>query len=226
MTGLRALARRTHGRDEDGMTLVELVIAFLLMGILFTAAISATVNLVNDSIGANTRVQLTSEEQVTLDVMTREIGAATYGGSPSIAVSYASPTELEFYAALNPSESGVGPEQIELALIGSSLVQTTWLAAAAGGGSFTYSNPGTLTLATDVDSSHGALFSYYASGAGNPLATLLTDSPTALTVALGTTANISTVHINLWMDPGGAGGNLAVDDNATVNLLNVAYTNP
>jgi Tfp pilus assembly protein PilW len=218
-------ARRAQKRDEKGMTLVELVIAFLLMGILFTAVISATVNLVSDSINANTRVQLSSEEQVTLDMMTRQIGAATYGGTPSAAIEYASPTELEFYAALNPSESGVGPEQIELTLTGSSLVQTTWLATAVAGGAFTYSVSGTQTLATDVDSGHGALFSYYASNAGNPLGTLLTDSPTALTQAAGTTGNISSVHINLWMDPHGNGGNVAVDDNTTVNLLNVVYTN-
>ena len=223
------------GMDEQGMTLVELMIAFLLTGILVIAAMSATGQLVRDTTNANTRTRLNSEAQLVMDTISRQIRAATYAanGYPSLEpVAYASANEITFYASLLPNELGEGPVKFDITLTGSDLVETTWQPnPGTGGAGWTYPAAGAVqTLATDVDGSR-TLFSYYAEGVDpltDPGDTLSVDPPMtqALVKAPGGTGLIDAVVIDLWLDPNGTGQAPIVEVTTTVHLINVDFTNP
>ncbi len=219
--------------DERGMTLVELMIAFLLTTILCVTAMSVTTNLVGDVTSANTRIRLNSEAQLVMDSISRQIRAATYAanGFPSLEpVAYASANEITFYASLLPNSLGSGPVKFDIKASGRDLIETTWQPDTGSGGSgWTYTTPGVAqTLATDVDESH-VLFTYYAQGvdpvtdsAGN-LAVPMSQS---LGDATGGTGVIDAVVIDLWLDPNGAGNGPYVEVTTTVHLINVDFTNP
>jgi Tfp pilus assembly protein PilW len=219
--------------DERGMTLVELMIAFLLTTILCVTAMSATSALVGDATNANTRIRLNSEAQLVMDGISRQIRAATYAanGYPSLEpVAYASAKEITFYASLLPNSLGSGPVKFDIKASGPDLVETTWQPDAGSGGSgWTYTSPGVAqTLATDVDESH-VLFSYYAQGVDpitDPAGNLAVPMSQSLGDATGGTGVIDAVVIDLWMDPNGAGHSPYVEVTTTVHLINVDFTNP
>ena len=228
------------------MTLLELMIAFLLTTILCITAMSATAHLVGDTTSANERINLNSEEQLVMDTITRQIRAATYAcglaspycGVPPLPplapVNYAGPDEITFYASLFPNEFGDGPVKYDIKLTGSTLVETTWQAdvgAQSEGDGWTYTGASTTqTLATDVDSSRGPLFAYYAAGVDpvtRPASTLA--ATPAMTQAGNCSTNqctsvIDSARIDLWMDPGGDRTTPVVEDSTTVNLINVDFT--
>ncbi|MGC8626854.1 MAG: PulJ/GspJ family protein [Acidimicrobiales bacterium] len=221
----RPTPSRSSGSPDTGMTLVELTVAFLLMAVLFTVVMSVASHFVEDDVGAGTRIVLASEGQLALDNMAREIRAAVPEGQPPLAaaIEYASPTEIEFYSNLSAANSGVGPVQVEIDQTGSSLVEKTWTASLGTGGVWEYNgSPYVQTLATDVNSSEGALFSYYPPGedaaTGPPLST---DPP--LTQAGGGTEGIGAVQVDLWLSPHGTTGSTVVEDVTTVQLLNEQY---
>jgi type II secretory pathway pseudopilin PulG len=237
--------RLNRESDERGMTLIELMVSFLLTTILCVTLMSAMTHLVQDTTSADTRININAEEQLAMDTITRQIRAATpacglpspYCGLPPLPplepVNYAGPDEITFYASLYPNEIGDGPVKYDITLTGSTLVETTWQAdtgPASEGSGWTYTGAsGTQTLATDVDSSHGPLFSYYPEGV-DPVTTPtgnLSDSP-VMTQAGSCTTNqctnpIDSVRIDLWMDPGGDSTTPVVEDTTTVNLINVDY---
>jgi len=207
------------------MTLVEMTVAFLLMAVLFTVVMSVASHFVEDDVGAGTRIALASEGQLALDNMAREIRAAVPEGTPPLAaaIEYASATEIEFYSNLSAANSGVGPVQVQIKQTGSSLVESTWSASLGTGGVWEYSgSPYVQTLATDVNSSDGALFSYYPvgenAGTGPPLST---DPPLSQTG--GGTENIGAVQVSLWLSPHGKTGSTALEEATTVQLLNADY---
>jgi Tfp pilus assembly protein PilW len=227
--------------DERGMTLVELMIAFLLTTILCVTAMSATSALVRDATNANTRIRLNSEAQLVMDGISRQVRAATYAanGYPSLEpVAYASANEITFYASLLPNSLGSGPVKFDVTATGSDLVETTWQPDTGSGGSgWTYTTPGVAqTLATDVDPSH-VLFTYYGCppleqqcvqvdpltdpGANLPVPMTQQDADSA-----GGTGMIHAVVIDLWLDPNGAGNGPFVEVTTTVHLINVDFSNP
>ena len=227
------LARQDRAADERGMTLVELIIAFLLTGILCIATMSATSALVSNASSANTRTRLNSESQLVMDTITRQIRAATYAanGFPSLEpVAYASAGEITFYANLLPNTLAAGPVKYDIKLTGADLVETTWQPDTGSGGlGWTYTGtPVVQTLATDVDPSH-VLFSYYPQGVdpittpGGKLAVPMTQT---LGDAAGGTGLIDSVEIDLWTDPNGVGQTPVIENTTTVHLINVDFTNP
>lgn len=218
-------ARGNQSRDERGMTLVELMVAFLLLGILCMTVMSASSHLVGDTANADTRTNMNSDAQLVLDAISRPLAAATAIVSDGSAITYAAPDEVTFYSSLSPNDSDVGPEKLDIALDGSDLVETTWTAVDGGGGVWTYPGAGTVqTLSSNVDSSQGPLFSYYThkQDAVTYSATSLPETPTVDGSDIGT---IEAVRIDLWVDPGGSSTNPVVEDTTVVHLLNVDYTN-
>jgi Tfp pilus assembly protein PilE len=226
-------AVQDRAADERGMTLVELIIAFLLTGILCIATMSATSALVSNASSANTRTRLNSESQLVMDTITRQIRAATYAanGFPSLEpVAYASATEITFYANLLPNALAAGPVKYDITRTGADLVETTWQPDTGSGGlGWTYTGtPVVQTLATDVDPSH-LLFTYYPLGV-DPITTPGGNLAVPMTQTLGKGAGgtglIDSVEINLWTDPNGLGQTPVIEDTTTVHLINVDFTNP
>jgi type II secretory pathway pseudopilin PulG len=238
---VRRLRRSRLERDERGMTLMELMIAFLLLTVLMTSVISATTNLVGDSVNSDQRVGVASQEQVTLDTITRQIETGVAEGTPASAIAFASGTEVEFYANLNDVMTDIGPEEIELELSNSTaqcpvgptscLLEATMPAASGAGGAWTYTGTWSplAVVATDVNSTHGAIFSYYPVGV-DPItgtAVAIPNGGLSQTVVADQAAleNIDSVHINLWMSPSGGAAGPAIEDTTTVHMLNVDYAN-
>lgn len=238
-----ARKEKAHGaQGETGTTLVELMIAFMLLSVLSVAIVSVSGQMVADSTNADQRTVIYSDAQVIMDTITREIQAATYAcgavtGSTSCStplepIAYAGPKEITFYSSLSSDKSSTGPTKFDITLTGSNLVETTWTAdAGSGGAGWTYPAAGSAqTLATDVDSSHGNLFNYYSSSenAVTTPGTSLSDSP-ALVQSGGTTStgtgNIEAVRIDLWTDPNGGGAGPSAEVTTVVHLLNYDYTN-
>jgi Tfp pilus assembly protein PilW len=234
--------RRPGGKGETGTTLVELMIAFMLLSVLCVAIVSVSGQMVADSTNADQRTVVYSDAQVVMDTITRQIQAATAAcgavtGSTTCnttlePIAYAGPKEITFYSSLTSDESGTGPTKFDITLSGGNLVETTWPADAGSGGvGWTYpAAGGAQTLAADVDGSHGSLFAYYTSSenAVTTPGTSLTDSP-ALVQSGGTsstgTGNIEAVRIDLWTDPAGSGAGPSVEVTTVVHLLNYDYTN-
>lgn len=92
-----ALLHRRLAADEDGFTLVELLVVMLLLGIVGTVTVSGLVSAFRVQVHAEERIQATTALQSTLANMSREIRAADSRDSAAVAaLRSASPTQLEF----------------------------------------------------------------------------------------------------------------------------------
>jgi type II secretory pathway pseudopilin PulG len=207
------VARRLRRAGETGLTLVELMVAMLMMGVL-GAAITTTVVFAQHT-GAATEDRLFSinRAHVGVDAIERALRTAvqpqqfdnvctscSFGSNPgSTALVSASPSSVEFYANLNAVPSG--PDLVTFALQPdpadsrqTDLVETYQLPivqTSGGSTTFSFCTPGpgcpvvTRTLVRGVDTSIGApLFTYYSDTYPAAGSTL---SPAGTPAALSTT---------------------------------------
>lgn len=211
----------SYRRDDSGMTLVELMVAFLLLSILCMTVMSASSHLVGDTVNADTRTKMNANAQLVMDTITRQLTAATAAGSPSQVVTYATPDEVTFYSSLSPNDSDVGPDKFDISLSGANLTETTWTAVDSGGGVWTFPGSGTTeTLSSNVDSSQGPLFSYYTSQQ-NAVTESATSVPANPTVNSSDIGMIEAVRVDLWVGPSGSANNAVVEETTVVHLINV-----
>ena len=179
MTRLRAVR---HGADE-GVSLVELLVSMLLVGILGTAIALSVSTLSRTDLKTTTRVRATDQAQVTIDRVSRVLRAAT--PVDGTVLLYADGTHVQLYADLGDPN---GPEKVDLSAaassVGTQMTQVTTRADAAStnpDATYTYTTqaPATAIDGGGIDTEDGgAIFTYYQmlNGKLTPVATPLSGS--------------------------------------------------
>jgi prepilin-type N-terminal cleavage/methylation domain-containing protein len=181
MNVLRRL--RDRRGDESGISLIEMSVALLIFGILSATVLSVTISLMNTGNNSNQRFQNLGDAQPVMDVLTRDVRAAT-------AVTNYGPDSITVVTALGQS-GGETTITFTLASNGT-LTQTSVQPTALGG-----SNTSTLQLSTAIVYPTGTatpLFAY-TDLSGNAISTS-SCSPTC-TNSGSTAATFGSVTIDL-----------------------------
>lgn len=185
---------------DDGLTLVELSVTMLILGILTTAVMVLVNGTQRLTVQNNTRVDQINASRVAVEAISKslrtavlpsQVGATCPDGVPEtdprcvLAASQAAflqgtGTSVQFYGNLNNVNNTVGPSRVTYSVSGGNLVETIQPpdAHAADSFAYRYCDPGpscavrTRTLATGVQTG-SPIFTYYdASGTRINRATL------------------------------------------------------
>ncbi|WP_022902676.1 prepilin-type N-terminal cleavage/methylation domain-containing protein [Curtobacterium sp. B8] len=203
----RSLARFRAG--EDGLTLVELLVAMSLSLLVLTIAGSFLISSQKASVTARSVSQNTRSASVAMNEIGRVLRAATdnpvpTGDDPQYAFQYASPTSIRFFAYVNLDSTLSQPVEVQLTLDPTTkrITETKWSGTAVAGNSsyyaFPLSNAATLSntptstrvLATSVVST--SLFTFAdASGAALPATVGAVDIPNIRSVGVSVTVGSS-----------------------------------
>jgi type II secretory pathway pseudopilin PulG len=174
----RALRRLTAtlGARDAGISLVELLISMLLLGVVMTMVSGLYMSASSTLRQAQALTGNTRQASNAMNEVSRVIRAATenpVSGQPlnDPALEQATPEALTLYAYVNLGMSTQQPLKIQLALDANRrLVETRWASTVSSGGYFTFSSTpfSTRIIAETVAPSGTALFSYR-DGAGVPM---------------------------------------------------------
>ncbi len=159
--------------DERGMSIVELVVAMALMGLIMTFIIAGFASFQNQTTSEDLRLQNLDDARVIMDAVSKDIRTATMLTAGTAPFVVADSTHVTFYGNLNTT---TGPKKIDLSIDTtnpSAPVLVEKVQAADPG-----SNPPTYTTQTPVtrlvgkyvtNNSSSPLFTFYDSQ-GNALA--------------------------------------------------------
>ena len=200
MRGIRARLRAAD--NEDGVTLVELIIAMIITG--FILALTASFFIQTTKVTTSS-VQTGNSSAIATNVM-YEISNVVHqastipvsGGSPLLAVNTASTNKLVIYSYVDVSTStNPTPTRVTFDGTGTNLVETRCVATASGAFWVFSSCASTLTRTVGgaivaPTASQNSLFTYLDSG-GNQIAMVSGSVPTA---SLGSIASIQ-VSVNI-----------------------------
>lgn len=175
--------------DDAGVSLMEMLVAMIMMGLLGVAMTSTMSSIARGDTVTTSRERATQQAQVVLDRLTRDIRAAAAPVGGSTAVGYAADNHLTIF---DDFTDGHGPRRIDITTTGgptgATLSESTTLADAIG--AFT-GTAQTQIDSTDVAISPGALFTYYGPDSTTPLSTPMS---TAATLAAITSIQIALVE--------------------------------
>jgi prepilin-type N-terminal cleavage/methylation domain-containing protein len=180
---------RTRRLDERGTSLIELMVAMFVLALLSTAVLSVTSSFLVNANGADQRFVNVGDAQTVMDVLTRDIRAATTVQGTTVSV--AQGNAMTFYSALGANG---GPTLVTFALTGTTLSQS----ATAGP---SYTTPATSVMSRNIaipPSGPSPLFTYYTNAGiatSNPAAVAsvainLVDSQGSLTLSDATLASV------------------------------------
>jgi prepilin-type N-terminal cleavage/methylation domain-containing protein len=160
MTTLRRRVRPDQESGDDGFTLIELMVAMVIMVVLGGAMTATMTSVARNDVTSTSRIRATAQAQVIIDRLTKDLRAAAVpAGGTGTAVSYADAKNLTLYADFT---DGTGPRQIAITVTGgplnATLAEDTTLASAGG----TYTGAAQHRVdSTDVNISSGTLFTFY-----------------------------------------------------------------
>ena len=174
--GVRRFAATLGARDA-GISLVELLVSMLLLGVVMTMVSGLYMSASSTLRQAQTLSDNTRQASNAMNEVARVIRVATenpMSGQPlnDPALEQATPEAVTLYAYVNLGMSTQQPLKIQLALDADRrLVETRWASTASSGGYFTFSTTPSSTriIAETVAPSGTALFSYL-DNAGMPIA--------------------------------------------------------
>lgn len=185
MRRLVVAIRRWHGGDS-GTSLVELLVAMIVVSLLGAAMVAGVANMTKNETTSNTHATETNQAQTNLDRMSHYLRASWLnGGTPSYAFTYAGANQATFYSDLGAAS---GPQEVNLYVTGPTTagVLHEELTSATGTGP-NYVWPATPTTARvnpgNVDTT-SPVFTYYSAGGPNnstltPLTVPLTNAATS-----------------------------------------------
>ncbi|MDA8393580.1 MAG: prepilin-type N-terminal cleavage/methylation domain-containing protein [Actinomycetota bacterium] len=201
-------------RGQHGFSLVELMVALLLLSLLMGAAYGLLTASQNAAGAAHAGFQGLDSAQVEMNALSTAIRAASQPSPGTPAVLQAGPTTIRLYSASGP-QSPQGPQLVTFSLGGSSLSEQVSMPSPPPAAPLTYAASGVSTRNVGGDVSSLAL-TYYDSS----MTQLLPASGTT-TLSSSQAASVTFVGIQLTTQaPGGAPVTLA----DTVLLRNVYYT--
>ncbi|MGU3410788.1 PilW family protein [Microbacterium sp. M1A1_1b] len=209
-------------REDDGISLAELIVAMSLSVLVLTVAGSFLISSqkaskVAGSVSANTRVAATAMNEIGRNLRAATDNPVPTGDDSQYAFQYASATSVRFFAYVNLDSSLSQAVEVQVALdpVRKVVTETKWAGTAVAGNSSYFAFPlaagpvlsatptSTRTIATSVTST--TLFTYNDGALGSP----------TTPVAQADLANIRRVGLNVSV------GLSATDPNA-VSLQNTA----
>ncbi len=238
----RPLLRRGAARAESGMTLLEIMVAMMILSVALAIVFSVLISLQNDEVTVSSRHAANQQAQLITYSLSRQVHAAATPSGMSSPFVIATATELKFYSALGNSN---GPTQLDIhavpACAGCStmemvedMVQPTLV---GGLPSYTGSSQRVVlgsglvvpvpTPSTDCSTGSPGIFQYYsylASSSGTCLVLDTSQSPPA--VASSQFARIDSIHMTITTeDPGRPTTSSQSEIALDVSLPNVDYAN-
>ncbi|MHB8190035.1 MAG: PulJ/GspJ family protein [Ferrimicrobium sp.] len=207
---MRSLLRSKHPANEEGLTLVELMIALGLTAILSVLVfkILTTFQLVQSV--TVSRYAATAEAQVEIDQLTRGIRTAILPASGGSAFTEASSSSMTFYA----NQGGVQPVTIAISTAPAPCPCTVYETTTAFGGTPIISATGTQVTST-------SLFTYYPAPTPTALAPQPLPIPASGTTNPALLAQIALVEVSVTTGSDPSSPPAVVTE--TVNLPNVAF---
>jgi type II secretory pathway component PulJ len=223
-------------QDEEGMTIIEVLMAVVLMLVVVFVAVSGLVNLSRSSASAQLRTFSMQQNRVGLERLSYLLRQGTYAQGVS--------TEQR---NVNPIITSAGSNQVTFTSRGGGSSSVQQYTAAISGGNLTvgkstscsgspcttWSAPTQRTLVTGVQNSatgpcaaknaDGVTFRYYSSDSGQGALVEIPLTTDPLT-ANGTLAQIDTVQITLWTQESGGGVSKTCEPlQARVNIRNLTF---
>jgi prepilin-type N-terminal cleavage/methylation domain-containing protein len=235
---MRRIGVGTKARRDAGLTLVELLVAMSLTGVLLAALASLFIGATKTTHNTQNRLEEINDGRVAISIMGRAMRTAILPNqlfdstsTETSAFISAAPNSLRFYANIDNPSNTVGPTKVTYGVAGGVLTQVTQTPNTfdADNPVYVYCNPGpgcpvkTKTLARGVLTT-APIFRYYDSLGGE-----LTGSPLSDTQLDA----VDSVDISVVVAKPGAGGNgttfalrVAMPNHDAVQRLNDEETTP
>lgn len=204
------MTRHMRGRDQ-GFSLVEVMVAMLVMSLLGLAVVATVSSVARASNETTNRLSATTRAQTISDRLSKSLRAAHLMSTvPASAFTLADPRHVTFYS---DAGDAFGPRLLDVVVPSASAATTMTQVTKVPTAANTYPTTGTSqTLAPgDLDASGASVFQYYD---GNGAA--MTGSLTATQMS-----NIAQVRLTLTLDEPGLGAGSTVS--TLVYLRNVEY---
>ncbi|MFN8167191.1 MAG: type II secretion system protein [Candidatus Nanopelagicales bacterium] len=166
------------GRDDDGVTLVELIVTMVVLGLLTGALVLMASASMRVSSNTKERMDQSNSAQIAMERVSRNLRTAVLQSQLTTTCTLAictesaflkgTPTTVQFYADVDNPKNSVGPSRVTYDVTGGVLTETVQKPDSptpdAAGYHYCTSGPGcvirTTVLATDV-STATAVFSFY-----------------------------------------------------------------
>ncbi len=146
---IRIRAGWTSPRNDDGISLAEVLVAMVVAGLLGSAVVASISMMARQSTTTNARVLATNAAQIQMDRITHYLRSAWPYGTPTpSAFTTASASDAVFYADLGDT---AGPNKVELKIVNGHLQESIWKQTgtppsyAWSSTPLTRTDPGTLT---------------------------------------------------------------------------------
>lgn len=148
---------RNWRRDEAGVTLVEMLVVIVIMGIVGGIVTTSFIGIERVNREHRERLDDLGDARVAITEVSRQVRASIRLNSTAPLLTVASPTSLEFLA--NQPDVADGPIKLRYDILGGVLTETRWLPDAGSAPDYTYTGtPITRTLAADLTAA--SAFSY------------------------------------------------------------------
>lgn len=155
---LQALARRV-ARTESGFTLVEMLVAVVVLAAVLAGAYQALANMQTASVGASERLINLDEARILMATLTKDIRTAARPDPTASPFLYADPTKIQFYANINTT---TGPQLVTVYIDGTKRLVEETIAPQGTPPDYTYPTDTTVTrVVGEWVANSGAVFKFF-----------------------------------------------------------------
>lgn len=152
--------RRDEAPDQAGFSLVEMMVATALLGLLFTAVLGVMASALKVSATSESNTLNVGEVQNAMDVVTRDIRSAVAANGTN-AITAASATSMTMTTNLG---SSAGTTQVTFTLAGTKLTEYDYVLPTPTSTTYPATPTRTVVLTSNLNLQGATLFTYYISG--------------------------------------------------------------
>ncbi|MGH9103283.1 MAG: PulJ/GspJ family protein [Acidimicrobiales bacterium] len=159
----RALSRLARRRAQAGVTLIELLVAMSMLGVIMGAAYTSVMSFQHQEVVTTQAFSAESEAQLIMDELTKDLRTAVPLSPTSSPFVTTAPDQVTFYANLGDPN---GPTELDVYLVpqggGASIIHEDATYADAGSApSWTYTGKPKVRIVGQYVDDTAAIFTYY-----------------------------------------------------------------
>ena len=191
--------RMPPAREESGLSLVEMMVTILILGIALTVMYKGLSSMQRTAVGAQSRLINLDEARVLMSRITKDMRTAARLTSQSSPFTYAAARQVTLYANVNATSP---PNRLNIFVDGQNRLIEEVVAPTGTAPNYTYTSPPTVRAVGGHVASTGTIFTYYDSAGAAltaPLssADLLKVKAVEVTLSIREPSSLSTPPVTL-----------------------------
>jgi prepilin-type N-terminal cleavage/methylation domain-containing protein len=182
-------------RNENGFTLIELMVALVIGIVVSTATLAIVITSVHFSSNYTDRVDANQQGTIAMEKIAQQLNSSCVASSLPPILSASDASDVWFYSLLGDSPT-IQPNEVEISYTGGSLVMNTYTyVSGTAPSSWTFSSTPTKLVLVQNAAQVGStpIFQYFGYGSSGVLST----TPYTLSTTLGTTNAATTAEVTI-----------------------------